>query len=91
MVHGFLRGFGASSGRPRHVARVNPMPGRIPALALPFFGRVSTGHGAIRAQGEIVGVYGRQEAYEGIRQSQEDYRAQYPSLESLMMRPVERS
>ena len=40
--------------------------------------------GAVQRQCEIVEVYGRDEAHEVIRFSQEDYHAQYPSLESLL-------
>jgi len=35
-------------------------------------------------QCEIVEVYGREEAHEVIRLSQDDYHAQYPSLENLL-------
>ena len=40
--------------------------------------------GSQHRQCEIVEVYGRDEAHEVIRLSQEDYRVTYPSLEGLM-------
>ena len=40
---------------------------------------------------EIAEVYGREEAYEVIRRSQEDYVLQYPSVDSLFASPVHSS
>ena len=37
---------------------------------------------------EIAEVYGREEAYDVIRRSQEDYALQYPSVDSLLAAPV---
>ena len=47
--------------------------------------------GTAHRQCEIVEVYGREEAHEVIRRSQEDYHAQYPSLENLLAIPSGRS
>lgn len=44
--------------------------------------------GAEKKQCEIVEVYGREEAHEVIRQSQEDYQTHYPSFEGLVALPV---
>ncbi|GJL53970.1 MAG: inorganic pyrophosphatase [Nitrospirales bacterium] len=40
--------------------------------------------GSTHCHCEIAEVYGREEAYEVIRRSQEDYLLQYPSLEALL-------
>ncbi|WP_454062729.1 inorganic pyrophosphatase [Candidatus Nitrospira salsa] len=37
---------------------------------------------------EIAEVYGREEAYEVIRRSQEDYLLEYPSIEALLTTPL---
>ncbi len=47
--------------------------------------------GTEHRQCEIVEVYGREEAHEVIRLSQDDYHAQYPSLENLLAVPAGRS
>jgi len=44
--------------------------------------------GSEHRQCEIVDVYGREEAHEVIRLSQEDYRITYPRLESLIAIPA---
>lgn len=44
--------------------------------------------GSEHRQCEIVEVYGREEAHEVIRLSQEDYRINFPSLEGLIALPV---
>ncbi len=44
--------------------------------------------GSEHRQCEIVEVYGREEAHEVIRLSQEDYRINFPSLEGLIAVPV---
>lgn len=44
--------------------------------------------GSEHRQCEIVEVYGREEAHEVIRLSQEDYRLTYPSLEGLIAVPA---
>ena len=44
--------------------------------------------GSTHRQCEIVEVYGREEAHEVIRLSQEDYRVTYPSLEGLISIPA---